>query len=72
MMMLLFPLIGDLPVLEHDQHTPGAAQASLSGREWKRFWVCPGRFSIGITANEERLRRPADPQLNSASLRFLR
>jgi len=53
MMMQLFLLIGDLAVLEHDGHTPGAAQASAGPPEARRFWLCPGRFSIGTATNEE-------------------
>jgi hypothetical protein len=43
MMMQMFPLIGDLAVLEHDGHAP----------ETKRFWLCPGRFTIGTATNGE-------------------
>jgi hypothetical protein len=43
MMMLLFPLIGDLPVSEHDKHTPGAAQAFV-GPELKRLLGLPWPF----------------------------
>jgi len=52
-MMQMFPLIGDLAVLEHDGHTPGAAQASVGPPETKRFWLRPGRFTIGTATNEE-------------------